>query len=88
MRKSGKVRENSPQKVRESQGILSGHVSGNPDMGMKGDEWVKDTVFLPLVIHLQNIRLLKGPLYHKSLLLIRLLQISTQIQSSFFLSVS
>ncbi len=30
MRRSGKVRENSPQKVREGQGILSGHVSGNP----------------------------------------------------------
>ena len=28
---SGNVRENSPQKVRESRGILSGHVSGNPD---------------------------------------------------------
>ncbi len=31
MRRSGKVRESSPQKVRESQGILSGHVSGNPE---------------------------------------------------------
>ncbi len=31
MRRSGKVRENSLQKVRESQGILSGHVSGNPE---------------------------------------------------------
>ncbi len=30
MRRSGKVRENSPQKVRESQGTLSGHVSWNP----------------------------------------------------------
>ncbi len=30
MRKSGKVRKNSPPKVRESQGLLSGHVSGNP----------------------------------------------------------
>ena len=35
---------------------------------------IKDTVFLPLVIHPQNIRLLQGPFYHKSLLLIRLLQ--------------
>ncbi len=31
MRRSEKVRENLPQKVRESQGILSGHVRGNPE---------------------------------------------------------
>ena len=42
----------------------------------------KDTVSLPLVIHPQNIRLLKGPLYHKSLLLIRLLQLSYKLSRS------
>ncbi len=36
MRESGKVRENLPQKVRESQGILSGHVSGNPAVYIVG----------------------------------------------------
>ena len=39
----------------------------------------KDTVSLTLVIHPQNIRLLKGPLYRKSLLLIRLLQLSYKL---------
>ena len=48
----------------------------------------KDTVWLPLVIHPQNISLLQGLLHHKSLLLIRLLQLNYKVYASWAIRYS